>query len=93
MTNDMSDAWQQYIAREIDRVSKSWVEAQMAAVGEVLAEERKRAADEHAKMRAEFQAELLKIRNEFLQIQLDEARGVKRPLRVVGAVQAEQLIG
>ena len=44
-------------------------------------------------MRAEFERELLQIRNEFLQIQLDEARGVKRPLRVVQPVQTDSMVG
>ena len=34
-------------------------------------------------MRAEFELELTKLRNEFLQDRLDQERGVKRPLRVV----------
>ena len=39
MTN-MTAEWQSYIAREIDTASRSWIEAAMAAVGQVLAEER-----------------------------------------------------
>lgn len=94
MTNDMSAAWQQYIAREIDRVSKSWVQAQMSAVGQVLAEERKRVAEERAKMRAEFAAELAKLKIELLQTQLDEARGLpKRSSLKVVPPPPEQLIG
>jgi hypothetical protein len=36
------------------------------------------AAEEHTKLWAEFQAEIAQMRIEFLQAQLDEARGVKR---------------
>jgi hypothetical protein len=78
----LTKQWKGYI----DAANKSWLEAAMAAVGEVLVKERKA-------MRAELEAEVLKLRNEFLQDRLDQERGVKRPLRVVGAVQAEQLIG
>ena len=88
-TYDMSAEWRAYI----DARDKSWVEAVTAATGEVLAEERKRVAEEHAKMRVEFERELLQIRNEFLQAELDRERGVKRPLRVVQPVQTEQMIG
>jgi hypothetical protein len=43
----------------------------MEVVGEVLAEKRK-------KLRAEFEAELMKVRAEFLKVQLDGERA-KRP--------------
>ena len=92
MTNDPTAEWQAYIARESERASKSWAEASVRAVGEELKEERKRVAEEHAKLRAEFELAITKLRAEFLQIQLDEARGVRRPLKVVQGFDASSLI-
>ncbi len=80
---DMSAEWRGYIAREIERANESLLKTSMSAVGEVLVEERKRVAEEHAKLRSEFELELTKLRAEMLQVQLDEARGTKR-LKVVG---------
>jgi LPS O-antigen subunit length determinant protein (WzzB/FepE family) len=76
--------WQAYIAREIERANKDWIEAAMSAVGIKLKELRAEAQAEREKMRAEFELEIARLRAEFLQIQLDEERGVKRsPLKVV----------
>jgi hypothetical protein len=62
------------LRREIAAADKATIEACMAAVGEVIVEQRKA-------MRAEFELELLKLRNEFLQQQLDAER--MRKLKIV----------
>jgi hypothetical protein len=64
---NLTREWRAYI----DAADKSWLEASMAAVGQVLAEERK-------KMRAELELEVAKLRAEFLADRLDQARGVTR---------------
>jgi hypothetical protein len=83
MSHDMSDAWQSYIARAIDEAREATVRLCMEVTGEVLGKERKRAAEEHAKMRSEFKAalevEVLKLRNEWL----EQERGLPKRLRVV----------
>jgi len=56
------------------RVTKT--KLSMEVVGEVLAEERK-------KLRTEFEAEIAKLRIEFLRDRLDQERGVKRQLKPV----------
>jgi flagellar biosynthesis/type III secretory pathway protein FliH len=87
MTHDV----QAYIDTVVRRSEDHILKLSMEVVGEVLAEERKRVAEEHAKMRAEFEHELLKLKAEVLQAQLDEARGVKKPpLKIV---PSEGMIG
>jgi hypothetical protein len=64
------------VRNEATASEKRLVEVCMTAVGEVLVKERKR-------MRAEIETEVLRLRAEFLQGQLDAERGVRR-LKPVG---------
>jgi hypothetical protein len=79
---NMTAAWQSYIARESRRAARKEIEVSYEAVGEVLAKERKARDKMRDELCAEFQAELerqiMALRVEFLTIQLDEARGQKR---------------
>lgn len=71
----MTAGWQAYIDAVGKRAERSAIEASMGAVAEVLVELQK-------KLRAEFEtkleAEVLKLRNEFLQDRLDQERGASR---------------
>ena len=76
MTHDITAGLQAYIAREIREAERRTLKVAMEVVGEVLAEERK-------KLRTEFEAEIAKLRIEFLRDRLDQERGVKRQLKPV----------
>ena len=76
MTHDITAGLPVYIAREIREAERRTLKVAMEVVGEVLAEERK-------KLRTEFEAEISKLRIEFLRDRLDQERGVKRQLKPV----------
>ena len=76
MTHDITAGLQACIAREIREAERRTLKVAMEVVGEVLAEERK-------KLRTEFEAEIAKLRIEFLRDRLDQERGVKRQLKPV----------
>ena len=76
MTHDITAGLQTYIAREIREAERRTLKVAMEVLGEVLAEERK-------KLRTEFEAEIAKLRIEFLRDRLDQERGVKRQLKPV----------
>ena len=73
--NTFSQEWANYIAARIKRAEDRTIRACMAAVGQVLAEERD-------KLKAEFKAELARevaaLRNEFLRDRLDAARSTQK---------------
>ena len=71
MTHAITAGLQAYIAREIREAERRTLKVAMEVVGEVLAEEGK-------KLRTEFEAEIAKLRIEFLRDRLDQERGVKR---------------
>ena len=62
MTHDITAGLQAYITREIREAERRTLEVAMEVVGEVLAEERR-------KLRTEFEAEITKLRIEFLREQ------------------------
>lgn len=66
------------LRHEMKTADDGLLESAMSALGEELIRERKR-------YEARLESELAKLRIEFLQQQLDEARGVKRPLKIVPA--------
>ena len=76
MTHDITAGLQAYIAREIREAERRTLKVAMEVVGEVLDEERK-------KLRTEIEAEIAKLRIEFLRDRLDQERGVKRQLKPV----------
>jgi hypothetical protein len=61
----------QELRTEMKKADKATIEACMAAVGQVLAEREK-------KLRAEFEREMMQLRIEFLQQQLDATRSVTK---------------
>jgi hypothetical protein len=63
--------WQAWINARVARSEKRMLKVCMETVGAVLVEERR-------KLKAEFDVELLKIRAEFLQNELDKQRGARR---------------
>ena len=87
MSHDMSAGWQRYIAGQINRSEQHVIKLLAEVVGEAMGKEKKaaraEAQAEREAMRKEFEHELLKLRAEFLESQLDQARGVRRPLKVV----------
>ena len=77
----MSHDWENYITREIDKAEQHVLQLSMEVIGETLAKMR---ADLRREFEAKLEAEVMKLRNEFLQDRLDQERGVKRsPLKVV----------
>jgi hypothetical protein len=74
-THDMSAEWRAYIDATAKKAEQRAIDLTIEVVGEALGESLK-------KLRTEFESklesELMKLRNEFLQDRLDEARGVKR---------------
>jgi hypothetical protein len=80
----MTNEWQTYIQTEARAAERRAITAVAEAVGEMLAEERK-------KMRAELQTEVLKLRNEFLQAELDRERGVRRQASPLSVHSIEEL--
>jgi Skp family chaperone for outer membrane proteins len=79
----MNDQFVSALRAEWKAADEGWLRAATSAVGEVLREERKRAAEELTKMRAEFELEIAKLRAEFLQSELDRERGTKQRLKAV----------
>ncbi|MGC1745013.1 MAG: hypothetical protein WA754_20995 [Pseudolabrys sp.] len=76
--NTFSQEWANYIAARIRRAGDHTLRIAMETVGQVLAEERDKL---RAEFRAELEREVAALRNEFLTIQLDQARG--RTLKTV----------
>ncbi len=64
---DFTAEWQSYITNKVARSEERMLKACMTAVGKALVEQRK-------ELKAEFDAELMKLRAEFLQAQLDQER-------------------
>ena len=80
--NTFSQEWANYIAARIKRSEDHTLKIAMGAVGQVLAEERDKLK---AEFKAELEAEVLKLRNEFLQDRLDAARSTQKIKAVQGA--------
>ena len=80
-TQGTSDMSQPFTPAEV-----ALLEASMHAVAVTLKEMR-------AEFKAELEREVLKLRAEFLERELDRERGVKRPLRVVSPADVSSAIG
>ena len=79
----MTNEWQNWITRELRAAERRAITAVAEAVGETLGKLR-------AELRSGLEAEVLKLRNEFLQNELDRERGVRRqasPLSVHSIVE------
>ena len=80
--NTFSQEWANYIAARIKRAEDDTLKIAMTVVGQVLAEECDKL---RAEFKAELEAEVLKLRNEFLQDRLDAARSTQKIKAVQGA--------